>query len=101
MQKLDQFIKILNEILVYAEMESTKINSGYFSKWNQKQLENVVCPEINELLSFALKGKVFFKYGKKQRMLESTHLITDSLSALDKTPLGSKILELQKLFNSF
>ena len=83
MQKLDQFINILNEILVYAEME------------------NVVCPEINELLSFALKGKVFFKYGKKQRMLESTHLITDSLSALDKTPLGSKILELQKLFNSF
>ena len=82
-------------------MESTKINSGYFSKWNKKQLENVVCPEINELLSFALKGKVFFKYGKKQRMLESTHLITDSLSALDKTPLGSKILELQKLFNSF
>ena len=49
MQKLDQFINILNEILVYAEMESTKINSGYFSKWNQKQLENVVCPEINEL----------------------------------------------------
>lgn len=30
MQKLDQFINILNEILVYAEMESTKINSGYF-----------------------------------------------------------------------
>ena len=28
MQKLDQFINILNEILVYAEMESTKINSG-------------------------------------------------------------------------
>ena len=71
MQKLDQFINILNEILAYAEMESTKINSG------------------------------FFKYGKKQRMLESTHIITDSLSALDKTPLGSKILELQKLFNSF
>lgn len=69
MQKLDQFINILNEILVYAEMESTKINPGYFSKWNQKQLENVVCPEINELLSFALKGKVFFKYGKNNECL--------------------------------
>ena len=101
MQKIEQFINVLKEILAYAEMESTKINSGYFSEWDQKQIENVVCPEINELLSFALKGKVLFKYGKKQRMLESTYLITDSLSELEKTPLGSKILELQELFNSF
>lgn len=69
MQKLDQFINILNEILVYAEMESTKINSGYFSKWNQKQLENVVCPEINELLSFALKEKYFLSTGKNNECL--------------------------------
>ena len=59
MQKIEQFINILNEILVYAEMESTKINSGYFSEWDQKQIENVVCPEINELLSFALKSVIF------------------------------------------
>lgn len=69
MQKIEQFINVLNEILVYAEMESTKINSGYFSEWDQKQIENVVCPEINELLSFALKGKVLFKYGKNNECL--------------------------------
>ena len=42
MQKIEQFINVLNEILVYAEMDSTKINSGYFSEWDQKQIENVV-----------------------------------------------------------
>ena len=100
MRKLEQFINILSEIIEYAETESTRINSGHPSKWKYNQLEDVVCPEISQLLSFALEGKVFFRYGKRQRMLESTYLITDSLSALDKTPLGSKILELQKLYNS-
>lgn len=98
---MDHFINTLREALACAEAESEKIGSGCFSKWNQEQLENVVRPEISELLSFALKGEVLFKYGKKQRMLESTYLVLDSLSALDKTPLGIKILELQKLFNSF
>lgn len=101
MQKLDRFISTLYEILAYIEMESAQIRLGHSSGWNQKQLECVIRPEIDELLLFALRGEVHFKYGKKQRMLESTHLILDSLSALDKTPLGSKILELQKLFNSF
>lgn len=100
MRKLEQFINLLSEIIECAEIESTKINSGHPSRWESNQLDGVVRPEITELLSFALKGKVFFKYGKRQRMLESTYLITDSFSALDKTTLGRKILELQKFYNS-
>lgn len=100
MQKLEQFTDLLSEIIECAEAESARIYSGHPSQWEINQLEGVLQPEVSELLSFALKGKVFFKYGKRQRMLESTYLITDSFSALDKTSLGMKILDLQKLYNS-
>ena len=99
-RKLDQFINLLNEIIECVEIESTKINSGQPSRWESNQLDGVVRPEISELLSFALNGKIFFKHGKRQRVLESTYLITDSFSELDKTPLGRKVLELQKFYNS-
>ena len=99
MKKLEQLINLLSEIIACAEAESVKIHSGQLSQWDINQLE-VVRSEISELYSFALKGKVFFKYGKGQRMLESTYLITDSLSELNKTILGGKIAELQKLYNS-
>ena len=99
MEKLEQLINLLSEIIECAEAESVMIHSGQLSQWEINQLD-VVRQEISELLSFALKGKVFFKYGKGQRMLESTYLITDSLSELNKTHLGRKILEFQKLYNS-
>ena len=99
MKKLEQLINLLSEIIACAEAESVKIHSGQLSQWDINQLE-VVRSEISELYSFALKGKVFFKYGKGQRMLESTYLITDSLSELNKTILGGKIAELQKFYNS-
>lgn len=100
MRKLERFINLLNEIIECVEAESAKINSGHPSQWARNQLDIVIRPEISELLSFAIKGKVYFKYGKRQRMLESTYLVTDSLSKLDITPLGRKVLELQKLYNS-
>ncbi len=62
-------------------------------------MENVVLPEIQELLTYALKGKVLFKYGKQKRLLESSYLKSDSLERLDDTTLGEKIGELQKLYN--
>ena len=99
MKKLEQLINLLSEIIECADAESVKIHSAQLSQWDINQLE-VVRSEISELYSFALKGKVFFKYGKGQRMLESTYLITDSLSELNKTILGGKIAELQKFYNS-
>ena len=99
MEKIKLLINLLSEIIACTEAEFGKIHSGQLSQWDVNQL-GVVRSEISELYSFALKGKVFFKYGKGQRMLESTYLITDSLSELNKTILGGKIAELQKLYNS-
>lgn len=100
MKKLDMFITVLKEAIECIENEVHRINAGEISKWNIKQLNEIVFPEINTLLTYALKGKVFFKYGKKQRLLESTYLITDSLENLYDTPLGMKISELQRIYNS-
>ena len=99
MEILKQLINLSNEIIECAEAESVRIHSGHPSQWNVNQLD-VVRIEISEILSFALKGKVFFKYGKDQRMLESTYILTDSLSKITNTPLGRKIIELQELYNS-
>jgi len=77
-----------------------KIDNGEKSGWDYGQLQNIVYSEMNELLSHAIKGEIYFKYGKKQRMLESTYLLTDSLKDINQTPLGEKILILQHLYNS-
>ena len=66
----------------------------------ERDLKNIVIPEMNELKLHADKGDVYYKYGKKQRMLESTYLITDSLNALDSTSLGRKIIQLQDMYNA-
>ena len=51
------------------------------------------------LLHAAKLGEVYFKYGKKQRMLESAYLVLDSCDGLGDTPLGKKILELQTVYS--
>lgn len=51
-------------------------------------------------LSYANKGKIYFKYGKKQRLLESSYLITDSLNDLSHTALGECVLRLQNLYDT-
>lgn len=59
MRKLEQLIVMLRDVLNFANTESARINSGQHSEWKRNQPENVICQEISELLSFALKGKVF------------------------------------------
>ena len=100
MKKIELFINLLKEIINCIEYESNQINANGTTKWNMTQLKKVVLPEMNELLLYALKGKVLFKYGRHQRLLESTYLMTDSLDNLEDTTLGEKITELQKLYNS-
>ena len=68
--------------------------------WNLEQIQKVIVPEISELLSYANKGKIYFKYGKKQRLLESSYLITDSLNDLSHTALGECVLRLQNLYDT-
>ena len=69
------------------------------SIWDKKLLVSVVKPEMKELYNYFVNGEVFFKYGKKQRMLESTYIITDSIRNLRNTSLGKEIIKLQEKYN--
>ncbi|MGN0819003.1 MAG: hypothetical protein ACI4M6_01210 [Christensenellaceae bacterium] len=68
------------------------------SIWDKKQLVSIVKPEMEELYSYFANGRVFFKYGKKQRMLESTYIMTDSIRNLNNTSLGKEIIKLQEMY---
>ena len=84
------------KILIILENEISDENS----LWDKEQLLKVIKPEIEELYDKFRSGIKFFKYGKKQRMLESTYLITDSIKNLENTNLGKEILKLQKIYNN-
>ena len=60
----EQLKKILNII----EIEANNKNSV----WNKELLIKLIKPEIEELYNYLKNGKIFFKFGKSQRMLEST-----------------------------
>lgn len=98
MKEMQKFISMLYEVEQAAFYEKCIISSGGNSAWEVKQLEQVVLPEVHALLSYALAGKVFFRYGKGNRLLESTYLLTDSLQNLSSTTLGKKIIELQRVY---
>ena len=100
MEKKSLFICLLVNILDCAEEEKNAILNGKSSLWNLEQIQKVIIPEISELLSYANKCKIYFKYGKKQRLLESSYLITDSLNDLSHTALGECILRLQNLYDA-
>ena len=100
MKKNNLFVCLLVDILECAEKEKTAILEGKLSLWNLEQIQKVIIPEISELLLYANKGKIYFKYGKKQRLLESSYLITDSLNDLSHTTLGEYVLKLQNLYDT-
>lgn len=88
---VEQLIKVL-QILEF-EMKSEN------SVWDKQQLIFVVKPEMEELYRHFANGRVFFKYGKEQRILESTYIITDSIRNLNNTNLGKEIIKLQEMYN--
>ena len=97
---LDEYKVILDNIIGLAHHEVTIIRSGGKSCWNVDQLEKGVIPEMVELQQYALRGELFLKYGKQQRLLQSTYMMTDSLSALHNTLLGIQISILQRKIDS-
>ena len=99
-KQINLFVKVLSAVLDRAEKEKNAILDGEGSLWDLEQIQKVIIPEISELLSYANKGKIYFKYGKKQRLLESSYLITDSLNDLYHTDLGECILKLQNLYDT-
>ena len=93
------YTALLNETLAEAVSEQKRIEAGAPSRWTRTQLTAGVIPELTELLYAAKLGEVYFKYGKKQRMLESAYLVLDSCDGLGDTLLGKKILELQTVYS--
>lgn len=93
------YTALLNEVLTEVAAEQKRIEAGYSSGWTLDQLNKVIIPEILELLYHAQMGELFFKYGQKQRMLESTYLLLDSCDNLNATQLGKKIIDLQDLYS--
>lgn len=100
MKNIDIFIRKLQDIVELVTLECDLIDAGRASKWDRDRLDGIVLPEINELLAYARKGKVFFKYGKRQCLLESSYVMTDSLENLYNTILGKKIVELQDFYDT-
>ena len=100
MKKNNLFICLLVDILDCAKKEENTILDGKDSLWNLEEIQKVIVPEISELLSYANKGKIYFKYGRKQRVLESSYLIIDSLNNLSHTALGECVLRLQNLYDT-
>ncbi len=88
---VEQLKKVLN--CIEDEIKSEN------SIWDKKQLVYIVKPEMEELYTHFVSGIVFFKYGKKQRMLESTYIMTDSIRNLNNTSLGKEIIKLQEMYN--
>lgn len=96
----EEYKEILDSIIALAHHEVAIIRNGGISCWNGDQLERIVITEMVELRQYLLRGELFLKYGKQQRLLESTYLLTDSLYMLSNTPLGLQISNLQEKINS-
>ena len=88
---VEQLKRVLNSIEEEIKSEN--------SIWDKEQLISVVKPEMEELYTHFKNGRVFFKYGKKQRLLESTYIMTDAIRNLSNISLGKEIIKLQEKYN--
>ncbi|HEY8443701.1 MAG TPA: hypothetical protein VIL24_02760 [Clostridia bacterium] len=97
MTRVEEFKKALVEVLALVDDELKKVAAGQ-SIWSQKQLENIIQPEITELLEHAKRGEILMKRNKK---LRSTYFLVETNIPYDRTDLGKKILELQGIYQQF
>ena len=88
-------VEQLKKVLKIIENEIQCENSI----WDKQQLVYIIKPEMEELYSYFANGRIFFKYGRNQRMLESTYIITDSMKNLKDTNVGKEIIKLQEIYN--
>jgi len=91
-----EYQEILDDIIGLAHYEVNIISNGGTSCWNVDLLEKCVIPEMVELQKHVLRGELYLKFGKQQRLLESAYILTDSLNTLTNTPLGIQISILQQ-----
>ena len=95
---IEGFIGICNEVLPELEKERQAILNKEAGHGSWGSVVSIAIPEISKLLSYALKGEVYHKYGEKQKMLETTWFMTDSGDNLYSTELGKKISILQDYY---
>ena len=94
------FVNSLRKVLELAKKEEKIISEGN-SDWSISLIQNIIVPEMSALLSYAEKKQVYFKYGKEQRLLESTYYVGDALKPLQLTKLGKAIYKVQDIINEF
>lgn len=94
------YTESIKAVLGFAEIEEKTIKCGQ-SDWSMDLLQDVVIPEMSTLLSYAENNLVYYKYGKEQRLLESTYYISDTLKPIHLTELGKAILKVQRIINNF
>ena len=99
-EDLKEYKEIIDIIIGLAHHEAAVIRNGGESCWELALLDKCVIPEMAELQQYALCGELFLKYGKQQRMLESTYMMTDSINMLNQSPLGIQIGRLQRKIDS-
>ena len=86
-------IEQLEKILKILEEENKNRNSI----WDKEQLL-AVKKEMEDLYFHFKNGERYFKYGRRQRLLESSYIMTDSMEKLSCTALGKEIHNLQEMY---
>ena len=94
------YLRALNNVSQELKIEKAKVQEGHDSLWTMDALMTIVQPEIKQLLIYASRGEVYFKYGDNHRTLESTYFISESALPLANTELGKSILDFQDIYNS-
>ena len=98
MVSIDLFTEALLKAEALVTAEYRRCDAGEASAW-EPDLLKTVAQELQELIDHAERGIVYFPYGKTQRMLQSTHIMTDSLLPLADTAPGKALLRVQELYN--
>lgn len=93
-----EYRDILKDILMQIDLLEKKRPVQSMPNFDLEQL-NYIKKEMQELNQYAQKGTVYFKYGKRQRTLDSSYIVTDSLSNFTSTQLGKLLNKLQDIYS--
>lgn len=99
-KRLKKAIISVQNVIAVANSELTNADS----KWNKRTIE-IVVSEMQELYDHFIVGERYFKYKNKfgifhikQRLLQSTYIMLDTLEDLSSTELGRAISDFQKIY---
>lgn len=99
-KRLEKAIASVQNVINVANAELSNANS----KWSKVAIEDVVS-EMQELYDHFIAGERFFKYKNKigiftvkQRLLQSTYFLLDTMEDLSSTELGQAIRDFQNIY---